>query len=98
MVILPRAQSRLLDKAIHRPAAEMAKNAKLITSLRLRNKLADRDLVAFAGFLAEEPEKAEEFEALLKANLKLLSPTILHCIPKAAPVSPCAIRTPSRAS
>ena len=80
MVMLPTAQSQLLDTAINMPAAEMAENSRLVASLHLRVILAGGDLVAFAARLTEGPEKAEAFQALLKANSKLLSPKIVAAL------------------
>ena len=73
MVILPSLQARLLGGAVHMPAVRWAKDGKLIASLRIRQKLAAEDLIAFAAQVERQPEKAEAFEALLQAHIGLLS-------------------------
>lgn len=77
MVILPPALSQLLSAAIQAPSRAVLKRPKLVSALRLRDKLAGADLIAFADHLVDEPEKAPAFEALLKANPQLLTPSVL---------------------
>jgi hypothetical protein len=84
MVILPVEQERLLNNAIHTPAAKLVTNKKLIACLRLRRKLEGGDLVAFAARLVEEPEKADAFESLLRVHSKLLSRTDVAALEQVA--------------
>lgn len=74
MVVLPAAQAQLLHQTIHAPAQALAIRPKLLAALRLRERLTGDDLVAFAGHLINEPEKAPAFEALLKNNIPFLTP------------------------
>ena len=74
MVILPSGQAQLLSPTIHAPAPAVAKRAKLLAALRLRDRLNGDDLVAYAKYVVNEPEKAPAFETLLKINLQLLTP------------------------
>jgi hypothetical protein len=74
MVVLPAGQAQVLAKAIHEPTAAVVKRPKLLAALRIRNRLIGDDLVEFATHLPSEPDKAAAFEALLKANLQLLTP------------------------
>ena len=77
MVVLPPAQAQLLANSIHAPAKAVLKRPKLLAALRLRDRLTSNDIVDFAAHIAEEPGKAAAFEALLKANIQILTPGVV---------------------
>lgn len=77
LVLLPPAQARLLSSAIHAPERALARHQKLLSALRVRERLTGDDLASFAGKLDSEPEKAAAFEALLKTNPQLLTPAVV---------------------
>jgi hypothetical protein len=78
MVHLKRPLVRLLDPAIDAPSKEMLNAPSLMARLRIRDTLNGSDLVRYARFIADSPEKAERFEKLLADNLKLLSSPIIE--------------------
>ncbi|WP_230628501.1 DUF3883 domain-containing protein [Sphingomonas sp. Leaf37] len=80
LVLLKRPLARLLDPVVDAPSRELIAATALLSRLRLRDSLSGADLVRCAEGLADRPEIAERFEALLSDHLKLLTAPVIEAL------------------
>ncbi|WP_066996935.1 DUF3883 domain-containing protein [Mesorhizobium sp. WSM3873] len=74
MVRLKGSLAKLMAPVLHLPSKELLDATVLMSKLKIRDRLASEDLIAFAENMVNRPSAAEAFERVLNDNLRLITP------------------------
>jgi hypothetical protein len=77
LALLPARDAAVLDLVVKAPAAALRKRPELLKRLAIRRKIIGNDMVRMAPLLADNLELADEFEALMRRNIELMSPKVV---------------------
>lgn len=68
--------ARAFAPVLRFPHRDIAKDAQLLRAFRVRGRLRPEDLLTYARLVAEQPQRAGEFEALLKTYRRFVSDSV----------------------
>ena len=77
LLILPAHQFDVVEPVVSAPSRELLEADFLLKRLKIRNTLRGDDLIAMAKYVEDHPSRAEQFENLIRREIRLLSaPTV----------------------